>query len=52
MAGTPAVAPTVVQAVNQLPRTGGTPWIPIAGTGVLVLAYVARRTAVKAKADR
>jgi hypothetical protein len=49
VAGTPAVAPTVVQAVAQLPRTGGTPWIPFAGTGILALAFITRRTVVRAR---
>jgi hypothetical protein len=49
VAGSPAVAPTVVQAVNQLPRTGGTPWIPMAGTGILALAFITRRAAVRAR---
>jgi hypothetical protein len=47
--GTMAVAPTIVQAVAQLPRTGGTPWIPFAGTGILALAFISRRTVVRAR---
>lgn len=44
--GTPAVVtPPAVPAAPaaELPRTGGTPWIPAAGVGVAVLAIVARR---------
>jgi LPXTG-motif cell wall-anchored protein len=35
--------------VAQLPRTGGTPWIPFAGTGILALAFITRRTVVRAR---
>lgn len=33
----------------ELPRTGGTPWIPIAGIGVLGLAVLVRRTLLQAR---
>jgi hypothetical protein len=42
---TPALIPDVAR---ELPRTGGTPWIPMAGIGVLGLAVVLRRTTAKA----
>lgn len=42
---TPALVPDVTR---ELPRTGGTPWIPMAGIGVLGLAVVLRRTTAKA----
>ncbi|MEO6121853.1 MAG: hypothetical protein ABIW46_00080 [Acidimicrobiales bacterium] len=35
---------TPVATVAELPRTGGTPWIPIAGIGVLGMAVLVRRT--------
>lgn len=44
--GTPAVVspvPVAAPATPELPRTGGTPWIPMAGVGVAVLAFLARR---------
>jgi len=46
--GTPAVLkpPTQPQLPRDLPRTGGTPWIPMAGAGALVLALVVRRSAL------
>ena len=34
---------------NELPRTGGTPWLPIAGALVLGLAFLTRRTLVRAR---
>ena len=34
--------------VLELPRTGGTPWIPLAGVGVLGLAVLVRRLIVRA----
>lgn len=34
--------------VLELPRTGGTPWIPVAGVSVLGLAVLVRRFAVRA----
>jgi hypothetical protein len=36
----------------ELPRTGGTPWIPFVGVGVLGLAVLVRRTTVRAAASR
>jgi hypothetical protein len=50
VAGAPAVkTPTtpIVAGVQQLPRTGGTPWIPLAGIGVLGLFVATRRIAVR-----
>lgn len=41
-AGSPAVASNIVE-VAELPRTGGMPWIPVAGIGAVGLAIVARR---------
>lgn len=34
--------------VLELPRTGGTPWLPLAGVGVLGLAVLVRRLIVRA----
>jgi hypothetical protein len=48
--GAPAVktpATPIVAGVQQLPRTGGTPWIPLAGIGVLGLFVATRRIAVR-----
>src|SRR5581483_10132517 len=46
--GVPAtkVAPQVVVKPPTLPRTGGTPWIPMAGAGLLGLALITRRLLV------
>jgi len=44
--GNVAVAAPV--AAVELPRTGGTPWVPMAGLGVLGLAVLARRLVVRA----
>jgi len=45
VAGTPAaVTPLVVD--TDLPRTGGTPWLPIAGVSALGLAVLARRLVI------
>jgi hypothetical protein len=46
--GVPAtkVAPQVVVRPPTLPRTGGTPWIPMAGAGLLGLALITRRLLV------
>ena len=41
-AGSPAVAGSIVE-VAELPRTGGMPWIPLAGIGAVGLAVLARR---------
>lgn len=41
-AGSPAVLSSIVE-VAELPRTGGMPWIPVAGIGAVGLAIVARR---------
>ena len=45
VAGAPAVnTPTAeVLAQTELPRTGGTPWVPLAGIGILAIALVGRR---------
>jgi hypothetical protein len=60
VAGTPAVitpveTPRVIEtprAPAELPRTGGTPWIPVAGAGALALAAVVRRASMKAAASK
>lgn len=44
--GTVAVAAPV--PVLELPRTGGTPWLPLAGVGVLGLAVLVRRFVLRA----
>jgi LPXTG-motif cell wall-anchored protein len=54
VAGAPAVTVPVtnnptVAGVQQLPRTGGTPWIPMAGVGILALAVIGRRVAVRTR---
>ncbi len=41
-AGSPAVLGSIID-VPELPRTGGTPWIPVAGIGAVGLAVLARR---------
>jgi hypothetical protein len=41
-AGSPAVLSSIAE-VPELPRTGGTPWVPIAGVGAVGLAVLARR---------
>lgn len=49
VAGAPAVvtpAP-VVAGVTALPRTGGTPWVPLAGIGLLAIALLGRRASVR-----
>ena len=49
VAGAPAVvtpAP-VVAGISVLPRTGGTPWAPIAGIGLLAIALIGRRASVR-----
>jgi LPXTG-motif cell wall-anchored protein len=44
VAGAPATStPAQVLAQTSLPRTGGTPWIPMAGIGILAVALVGRR---------
>ena len=46
VAGAPATtnpASTQVLGVDVLPRTGGTPWVPMAAVGVLCLALFGRR---------
>lgn len=40
----PAPAPNV-----ELPRTGGTPWMPLVGAGVLAAAVLVRRTLLQAR---
>jgi hypothetical protein len=48
VAGAPATTEApVVAGVTALPRTGGTPWIPMAGIGVLALALVGRRVSTR-----
>ena len=54
VAGAPAVTVPVtnnptVAGVQQLPRTGGTPWMPMLGVGVLGLAVLVRRTLLQAR---
>lgn len=44
--GKPAVAAPVTPAL-ELPRTGGTPWIPLLGTGILGLAVLVRRIGLR-----
>jgi hypothetical protein len=52
VAGAPAVhTPTEVLAQTSLPRTGGTPWVPMAGIGILAIALVGRRFAVRSVRD-
>jgi hypothetical protein len=34
---------TIVETPRELPRTGGTPWLPIAGVAALAVAVVTRR---------
>ena len=41
-AGSPAQGSSIID-VPELPRTGGTPWIPVAGIGAVGLAVLARR---------
>ena len=43
-----ALAKAPALPVLELPRTGGTPWIPFAGAGVLGLAVLVRRLVVRA----
>lgn len=60
VAGTPAVVTPPApdpgidspRAPAELPRTGGTPWIPVAGAGALALAAVVRRASMKAAASK
>jgi hypothetical protein len=55
--GAPAVvtaapkAPVVHETPRELPRTGGNPFIPMAGVGVLALAVVTRRTWLRTATD-
>lgn len=44
--GTVAVAAPIIP-VLELPRTGGTPWLPLTGVGVLGLAVLVRRFVVR-----
>ncbi|MCU1590516.1 MAG: hypothetical protein JWP11_1772 [Frankiales bacterium] len=41
--GQTATAPTPVAAPGRLPATGGRPWLPLLGAGVLLVAAAARR---------
>lgn len=45
--GTPAAAAPAIPNV-ELPRTGATPWIPLAGVSILGLAVLVRRVLVRA----
>lgn len=45
--GTVAVAAPIVP-VLELPRTGGSPWLPLTGVGILGLAVLVRRYVVRA----
>lgn len=55
-AGVAGVAPTVTPIVpintpdlsRELPRTGGNPFLPLAGAAILAVAVIVRRTTVKA----
>lgn len=38
----------ITKITTELPRTGGTPWIPLLGTGILGMAILVRRTSAKA----
>jgi hypothetical protein len=40
-----------VPVAKELPRTGGTPWIPFAGVGVLAIAVLFRRASLRANAS-
>ncbi|HUP70579.1 MAG TPA: LPXTG cell wall anchor domain-containing protein [Acidimicrobiales bacterium] len=46
--GTPAAAAPAAAPGAELPRTGGTPWIPLAGVSILGLAVLVRRVLVRA----
>lgn len=46
--GTPASAVAAAAPNAELPRTGGTPWIPVAGVSILGLAVLVRRVLVRA----
>lgn len=46
--GTPAAAAPIEAPALELPRTGGTPWIPLAGVSILGLAVLVRRVLVRA----
>ncbi len=46
--GTPAAAALELPKNQELPRTGGTPWIPLAGVSILGLAVLVRRVLVRA----
>lgn len=46
--GTPAAAAPIAAPNVELPRTGGTPWIPLAGVSILGLAVLVRRMLVRA----
>lgn len=46
--GTPAAAAPIQAPALELPRTGGTPWIPLAGVSILGLAVLVRRVLVRA----
>lgn len=47
-AGVGGTTAVVAAPVAELPRTGGTPWIPAAGAGVLGLAVLVRRSTRRA----
>jgi hypothetical protein len=40
-----------IPTAKELPRTGGTPWIPFAGVGVLAIAVLFRRASLRANAS-
>lgn len=46
--GTPSAAAPAAAPNLELPRTGGTPWIPLAGVSILGLAVLVRRVLVRA----
>lgn len=38
-----SVTPPAIETPRELPRTGGTPWLPVAGVAALAVAVVTRR---------
>lgn len=49
--GTPAVVAEQPQVVQELPRTGGTPVLPLAGAGALLLAVLGGRLVLAGRPD-
>lgn len=49
VAGAPAVATPSEQVlgITALPRTGGTPWVPMAGVGLLAFVIIGRRVTAR-----